>query len=384
MKILALFGTRPEAVKLAPVIRLMRADERFEPTVCVTAQHRELLDPALAFFGIRPEIDLDLMRPEQSLSDLSAAVLRGLEPVLAETRPDWVLVQGDTTTTLMAALAAFYAGAPVAHLEAGLRTGDKRAPFPEEINRRLASHVADLHLAPTAAARQALLHEGIADDRILVSGNTVIDALLWARERVRADEALVDASVSQRFGDTSRRMVLVTAHRRESFGAGMRAICEAVRALAEAHPAVDFVWPVHLNPHVRRAVEDVLVPSARANVVLLDPVDYPTFVWLLDRCHLVLTDSGGVQEEAPALGKPVLVMRATTERPEGVAAGVARLVGTDRARIVRETETLLADQDAYRRMNRAVNPYGDGRAAGRVLAALCDFDHQSGSQTRAP
>ena len=375
LKVLAVFGTRPEAIKLAPVLRAMRDDKRFEPHVCVTAQHRGMLDQVLTFFQIEPDFDLDLMQPDQSLYELSASALQGLERVLTRVQPDWVLVQGDTTTTLMGALAAFYARIPVAHLEAGLRTQDKYAPFPEEINRRLTSHIADLHFAPTGSARENLLREGIEDVRIVVSGNTVIDALLWAREKVRQAPSVVDRGVLQRFSDPLRRLVLVTAHRREAFGSGLHAICLALKELAQAHPEVDFVWPVHRNPNVREPVMQLLGPrdAGQPNVVLLDPVDYPTLVWLLERCHLALTDSGGIQEEAPALGKPVLVMRAVTERHEGIEAGTARLVGMQQEYITRSVTELLSNMEAYRRMSRAANPYGNGHSAECVLATLANF-----------
>jgi len=368
MKVLVAFGTRPEAIKLAPVIhRLAAAPDRFRTVVCVTAQHREMLDQVLAFFAIRPDRDLGLMRPDQTLPELTAAALPAMSAVLAAERPDLVVVQGDTTTTMATALAAFYARIPLAHVEAGLRTGDRFAPFPEEVNRRITSLVADLHFAPTARARDALLAEGVAPDRVHVTGNTVVDALLAARTRVRPPGGALAPLASD-----PRPLVLVTAHRRESFGAGLRAVCRAVRDLVERNPDLVVVLPVHLNPRVRAAVEEVLraSPACGTRLLLTEPVGYPDLVWLLDRCRLVLTDSGGIQEEAPTFRKPVLVMRDVTERPEGVAAGVARVVGTDRARIVAETERLLRDPAAYAAMAAAENPYGDGRAAERIVGVL--------------
>jgi len=370
-KVLVAFGTRPEAIKLAPVIHRLAADPaRFRTHVCVTAQHREMLDQVLSFFSIRPDRDLALMRPDQTLPALTAAALTAMAGVLAAERPDLVMVQGDTTTTMATALAAFYARIPIAHVEAGLRTGDRFAPFPEEVNRRVTSLVADWHFAPTARARDALLAEGVAPERIHVTGNTVVDALLAARARLAT--AGVPSPALAALGGDARPVVLVTAHRRESFGAGLRDVCLAVRDLVERNADLVAVFPVHLNPRVRAAVEEALGAVATRNprLVLTEPVGYPDLVWLLDRCRLVLTDSGGIQEEAPTFRKPVLVMREVTERPEGVAAGVARVVGTDRARIVAETERLLRDPAAYAAMAAAENPYGDGRAAERIVDAL--------------
>ena len=373
MKVLVAFGTRPEAIKLAPLLcRLAAAPDRFRTVVCVTAQHREMLDQVLEFFAVRPDRDLDLMRPDQSLPDLTAAALRGMTAVLADEWPDVVVVQGDTTTTMATALAAFYARVPLAHVEAGLRTGDRSAPFPEEVNRRVTSLLADLHFAPTARARDALLAEGVPPARVHVTGNTVVDALLLARERVRASPAAVLTGPLAALASDGRPLVLVTAHRRESFGAGLRGVCLAVRDLIERNPELVVVLPVHRNPHVREAVDAVLAgaPAAGGRLVLTDPLGYPQLVWLLDRCRLVLTDSGGIQEEAPTFQKPVLVMREVTERPEGVAAGVARVVGTDRGRIVAAAEELLRDPAAYAAMVARENPYGDGRAAERIVDVL--------------
>ncbi|MFN8496979.1 MAG: UDP-N-acetylglucosamine 2-epimerase (non-hydrolyzing) [Anaerolineae bacterium] len=362
MRVLSVFGTRPEAIKLAPVVRQLEATPTIESCVCVTAQHREMLDQVLDLFGITPHYDLDVMRPAQSLAEVTSRVLTGLDPVMSEARPDWVVVQGDTTTAMAAALASFYHGIRVAHVEAGLRTGNKRHPFPEEINRRIVSVVGDLHLAPTDTARGNLLREGIPPETIVVTGNPVIDALL----------AVADVPYSWADGPLAvvppgRRIVLVTAHRRESFGQPIRDICAALRCLAE-RPDVQVVYPVHLNPNIQGPVYELL--GDVAGVTLLPPLDYLPLVHLMKAAALVLTDSGGLQEEAPSLGKPVLVMRETTERPEAVAAGTARLVGTNTERIVAGVSRLLDDAAAYEQMARAVNPYGDGRARYRIVDAL--------------
>ncbi len=359
---------------MAPVVRALAADGRFLSRVCVTSQHRGMLDQVLELFELVPDHDLDLMRPRQALDALTARVLSGLSPVLAAERPDAVLVQGDTTTTFAATLAAFYAGIPVGHVEAGLRTGDLRAPFPEEANRLLADRIATFFYPPTPRCRDVLLAEGHPAGNVHLTGNTVIDALLWMRDRLRQipverhRDALGDAYGPVR--DPGVPLILVTAHRRESFGEGFRGICRGLRRLAEQRPELQLVYPVHLNPQVREPVRGSL--SDLPNVHLPEPLAYAPFVRLLDRATLVLTDSGGIQEEAPGLGKPVLVLRETTERPEGVEAGTARLVGTDPERIVAETERLLDDADAYRAMARAHNPYGDGRAAGRIVDALAE------------
>lgn len=363
INVLVVFGTRPEAIKLAPVIHALRArPERFRVRVCVTAQHRQMLDSVLQRFAIAPDYDLDLMRPNQSLCQTAAGVFQHLEPVLQREQPNWVLVQGDTTTVATAALAAFYTGARVAHVEAGLRTYDKRQPFPEEVNRRVASVIADLHFAPTERARQNLLREGIAASAIHVTGNTVVDALRWIVQQP-PPPALAHYTPSD-----GRRLVLITAHRRENFGRGLENICLAVRDLAQAFPDVHFVYPVHLNPNVQAPARRLL--SDLTNVTLTDPLDYASMAHLMQRATLILTDSGGIQEEAPTFGKPVLVLRETTERPEVIEAGVAQLVGADRARIVAEAARLLTDAEAYARMARAVNPYGDGRASERIADIL--------------
>jgi UDP-N-acetylglucosamine 2-epimerase (non-hydrolysing) len=367
--VLSVVGTRPEAIKMAPVVQeLRRHPERARSVVCVTGQHRQMLDQALALFEIRPDHDLALMQPDQSLSGLTARLFSGLDPIVREVRPDWVLAQGDTTTVFVAAVVAFYNGVPFGHVEAGLRTGDKRRPFPEEINRRLADAVADLYFAPTNGARQALLREGIASDKILVTGNTVIDALLSVAERPFDWASAGELAKVPR----QRRLVLITAHRRESFGEPFRELCLAISELAKrfAPEGVHFVYPVHLNPNVRKPVLELL--AGHDNVHLVEPVDYLTIVHLMKRASLVLTDSGGIQEEAPSLKVPVLVMREKTERPEGIDAGVVKLVGTARDAIVSESTRLLTDPAAHAAMASGANPYGDGHAAERIVAALLD------------
>ncbi len=368
LKVLSIFGTRPEAIKLAPVIKALRArPEEFASRVCVTGQHRELLDQVLRLFDIHPDHDLAVMRPDQSLFYSTARILTELEPVLAREKPDWVLVQGDTTTCFVASLAAFYLRIPVAHVEAGLRSRDLTQPFPEEANRRLADALTTLHFAPTDGARQNLLAEGVPDSHIRVTGNTVIDALLdvAARPYDYARGPLAALPLD------SRRLVLVTAHRRESFGEPLRALCQAIRALAERYSDAHIVYPVHLNPNVQQPVREML--GGRDNVSLLEPLDYEPFVHLMKRSTLILTDSGGLQEEAPSLGIPVLVMREVTERPEGVAAGAARVVGTDTNTIVVAASELLDSPALRTRMSKAQNPYGDGKASQRILAALLEF-----------
>jgi len=373
VKVLTVFGTRPEAIKLAPVVRALerRASDGVQAVVCVTAQHRQMLDQVLALFELRPAYDLGVMETNQTLAGVAAAVLARLEPVLRRERPDWVLVQGDTTTVAAAALAAFYAGARVGHVEAGLRTHDKWQPYPEEINRRVAGVIADLHFAPTERARENLLREGVPPAQVVLTGNPVIDALRWVAARPPPAEAralLARIGLGEGAAD-DRRLILVTAHRRENFGAPLEAVCAALREIAARGAGqVQIVYAVHLNPRVWEPVHRLLgdVPG----VTLTPPLDYATLVHLLRRAHLALTDSGGIQEEAPGLGVPVLVLRDVTERPEAVEAGTVRLVGTDRARIVAETCRLLDDPAAHRRMSQAVNPYGDGRASERIVAAL--------------
>lgn len=364
LPVMVVVGTRPEAIKLAPVVVKLRASTTLRPIVVATGQHREMLDQVLELFGIRPEIDLDVGLDRQSLATLTARVVDRLANPLVATGPAAVLVQGDTTTSFAAALAAFCHRVPVVHLEAGLRTYDLDAPFPEEGNRRLTAQIARLHLAPTSASRDNLLAEAIDPDRVFVVGNTVIDALLWSRRRVRAFQAPALSGLDA----DDRRIVLVTAHRRESWGEPLKAIGRALASIARNEPDVVVVFPIHRNPIVRDAVLPLL--DGLGNVRVTEPLDYTDFTRLMDRAHLILTDSGGVQEEGPSLGKPVLVLRDTTERPEGVTAGAAELVGTDPDRIVAAAHRLLHDPAAYARMATATNPYGDGHAARRVVGAL--------------
>jgi UDP-N-acetylglucosamine 2-epimerase (non-hydrolysing) len=374
LRVLSIIGTRPEAVKMAPVVQRLAHTSGLRSTVCVTAQHREMLDQVLGLFDIRPEFDLDLMRPDQPLADLTSALFSGLDRVLREVRPDWVLVQGDTTTVMAASMLAYYHHARLGHVEAGLRTGDKWQPFPEEVNRRVAGVVADLHFAPTTWARDNLLHEGVPPERIRVTGNPVIDALLDVASRAYDPASGPMASVPW-----GRRIILVTAHRRENFGRPLEAIFTALRRLAETYgEGLAIVYPVHLNPNVQEPARRILgqVP----NVVLLPPLDYLPMVHLMKRAHLVLTDSGGIQEEAPALGTPVLILRRVTERPEALKAGTARLVGTETERIVSETRRLLDDPQAHAAMAHAVNPFGDGHAAERIVAALLEAEKDGAPQ----
>jgi UDP-N-acetylglucosamine 2-epimerase (non-hydrolysing) len=372
LKILSIFGTRPEAIKMAPVVReLMRHPDRFTSRVCVTAQHRQMLDQVLNLFEIRPDHDLDIMRPGQDLYDVTSNVLLGLKPVLDAERPDLVLVHGDTTTTMTAALAAYYSRIPVGHVEAGLRTHNKFAPFPEEINRQVCGVLADLHFAPTETARTNLLQAGVPAAAIHVTGNTVVDALLSVSSRIASDPALQDSFARQfAFLDPEKRLILVTGHRRENFGEGFENICHALADIASGHPECEILYPVHLNPNVQEPVRRLLGSGAPGNVHLIEPVDYLPFVYLMNRSHLIITDSGGIQEEAPSLGKPVLVMRETTERPEAVAAGTVRLVGTDRKRIAAAAIHLLENPQEYQQMSQAHNPYGDGQAAARIADIL--------------
>lgn len=368
MKILSVFGTRPEAIKMAPVVKALAGDSDFEARVCVTAQHRQMLDQVLELFDIRPDFDLDLMQADQTLNDITGKVLSGMRTVFAQWKPDMVLVHGDTTTSLAAGLASYYAKIAVGHVEAGLRTGNKYSPWPEEMNRHLTGALADLHFAPTERARTNLLHEGVPADRIHVTGNTVIDALLVMESRIRADNAQREQLEALfPFLNAQKNLLIVTGHRRENFGPGFENICRALAEIARRDD-VQVVYPVHLNPHVQEPVQRIL--SGEPNVFLLEPLSYLPFVYLLHRCTLVLTDSGGIQEEAPALGKPVLVMRDTTERPEALHAGTALLVGTQGERIVREVCRLLDDAAAYQTMAEAHNPYGDGNAAHRITTIL--------------
>lgn len=366
-KILTIIGTRPEAIKLAPIVlELEKKPIVFISRICLTAQHRKMLDQPLAIFGIKPDYDLNIMSPGQTLAQITARAVKGLDDVVAKEKPDLVLVQGDTTTAFCGALAGYYNQITVGHIEAGLRTGNKYAPFPEEINRRLVSQIADLHFAPTENAKQALLQERIPATNIFVTGNTVIDALLWMRTQVLATRPELPPGLTPILD--RRRVILVTGHRRESFGEGFENICYAIREVADAFADVSFVYPVHLNPNVREPVMRIL--GTHPNIHLIEPLSYPSFVWLMDRAEIVLTDSGGVQEEAPSLGKPVLVMRETTERPEGVAAGNALLVGVRQDRIVEELTQLLQDPKKRAAMGAVNNPYGDGHAARRVVEIL--------------
>lgn len=369
MKVLTVFGTRPEAIKMAPLVKALAQDDAFESRLCVTAQHREMLDQVLNLFALTPDYDLNIMRPEQGLTEITSRILEGMKAVLTDFQPDVVLVHGDTTTTLAASLAAFYHRIPVGHVEAGLRTGDLSSPWPEEANRILTGHLARLHFTPTEQARQNLLRENLDDRRIFITGNTVIDALLWVRDRVVGDAALNQQLAARYpFLRADKKMILVTGHRRESFGGGFERICSALAQIARQHPEVQIVYPVHLNPNVLEPVNRIL--SDIDNIILIEPQEYLPFVWLMNHAWLILTDSGGIQEEAPSLGKPVLVMRDTTERPEAIAAGTVRLVGTDTQKIVAGITHLLNDDNAWQEMSRAHNPYGDGQACGRILQAL--------------
>lgn len=372
LKVMLVFGTRPEAIKMAPVVKeLQKSPHRFQTVVCVTAQHRQMLDQVLQLFDIRPDYDLDIMRPGQDLFDITSNVLQGLKPVLMKEQPDIILVHGDTTTTMSAALAAYYCRIPVGHVEAGLRTFNKFSPFPEEINRRTTGVLTDLHFAPTETARRNLLSEGVADTNIFVTGNTVIDALFSVVSKINDNKELNEYLAAEfPFLNPDRRLILVTGHRRENFGAGFESICRAIARIAESHEDVEVLYPVHLNPNVQEPVWRVLGNGRHANIHLIEPVDYLPFVYLMNRSHLIITDSGGVQEEAPSLGKPVLVMRETTERPEAVEAGTVRLVGTDEESIYREAARLLDSLDAYQSMSMALNPYGDGQAAEKIAKLL--------------
>lgn len=360
---------------MAPVVKeIEKYPEKFKSVVCVTAQHRQMLDQVLNLFEIKPDYDLDIMKPGQDLFDVTCNVLHGLKPVLEKELPDMVLVHGDTTTTMAASIASYYCKVKVGHVEAGLRTHNKYAPFPEEINRKIAGSLADLHFAPTETSKQNLLREGVPGKSIFVTGNTVIDALLIVTGRIRQDESLrkkFDADFS--FLDANKRLILVTGHRRENFGRGFENICLALAEIATTCPDVEILYPVHMNPNVREPVKRILSGENLKNVHLIEPVDYLPFVYLMDRSYLIITDSGGVQEEAPSLGKPVLVMRETTERPEAVTAGTVKLVGTNREKIVDETTALLSDINLYQAMSKAHNPYGDGKAALLIRDVLNQF-----------
>lgn len=382
-KIMLIFGTRPEAIKMCPLVKAFQQDpQHFQTVVCVTAQHREMLDQVLHLFAIQPDYDLNIMKQGQDLYDITSRVLLGLRDVLKEVRPDLVLVHGDTTTSTAAALAAFYQQIPVGHVEAGLRTHNIYSPWPEEMNRQITSRIASYHFAPTPLSRQNLLEEGIADDQIYVVGNSVIDALYMVLQHIKENagieeqiqtllnKANIPLALLSKWNRKEREMVLITGHRRENFGEGFIHICRAIRTLSEKYPAIDFVYPMHLNPNVRKPIAEVFGADYRMthpNVYLTEPLDYLPFVYMMSHTTVVLTDSGGIQEEAPGLGKPVLVMRDTTERPEAVTAGTVRLVGTDYDRIVKETTALLDKTNVYYEMAKAVNPYGDGKTSARIV-----------------
>ena len=363
-KNLIIFGTRPEAIKMAPLVKEFVKNKNFETKVCVTAQHREMLDQVLSFFEIVPDFDLDLMKPNQNLYSLTGDIINGLKPILEEFQPDYVYVHGDTTTTMSASIAAFYSGAKVCHVEAGLRTFNKRAPFPEEINRSIAGRVCDYHFAPTSISKENLIRENIADKDVLITGNTVIDALQASVEKV---ELLNDSEINnlKEIVDLAKKVILVTGHRRENHGQGFINICNALKQIAIENPGVEIIYPVHLNPNVQKPVYELLADLP--NIKLIDPLSYPAFVWLMNKSFLIITDSGGVQEEAPSLGKPVLVMRDTTERPEAVDAGTVILVGTNTEKIVSEATLLLNDKEKYNQMSALHNPYGDGKACEKIV-----------------
>lgn len=380
IKVLSVFGTRPEAIKMAPLVKALEKAQGVESVVCVTGQHREMLDQVLTLFGIVPDFDLNIMKQGQDLYDVTSKVLLGLRDVLKEVKPSIVLVHGDTSTSTAAALAAFYQQIPVGHVEAGLRTFDIYSPWPEEMNRLITGRIATYHFSPTTLSRDNLLREGIQDNRIIVTGNTVIDALHMVVDRIKTDANLnqeIQQSLKTMGYDVDRlsdgrRLVLITGHRRENFGDGFMHICSAIQTLSKKYPNVDFVYPMHLNPNVRRPIQQVFGHEEHPNVFFIEPLEYLTFVYLMEKSAIVLTDSGGIQEEAPGLGKPVLVMRDTTERPEAVDAGTVKLVGTDFDKIVSEVSELLDNEESYLKMSKSVNPYGDGKACERIVTYLCE------------
>ena len=372
-KVLIIFGTRPEAIKMAPLVKAFLKNPTFETKVCVTAQHREMLDQVLNFFEITPDYDLNLMKPGQNLYGLTAAIITGLQPVLEEFQPDYVFVHGDTTTTMGASIASFYSGAKICHVEAGLRTFNKKSPFPEEINRTITGHVADYHFAPTQTSYDNLCNEGISKENILITGNTVIDALFDSVSKVdNIDDVEIKNMKSEI--DFSKRIILVTGHRRENHGQGFINICNALKEIGESVDNVQIIYPVHLNPKVQKPVYEIL--GKQENIKLIPPLAYPAFVWLMNKCELVITDSGGVQEEAPSLGKPVLVMRDTTERPEAVDAGTVILVGTDKKKIINETIDLMGNTKRYKAMSKLHNPYGDGKASKRIVEFIKNLSNE--------
>lgn len=373
------FGTRPEAIKMAPLVKeFQKYPKEFETIVCVTGQHREMLDQVLHIFDIRPDYDLNIMKQGQDLYDVTTRVLMGMRDVLKESRPDLVLVHGDTTTSTASALAAFYQQIPVGHIEAGLRTHNIYSPWPEEMNRLLTGRIATYHFAPTLLSLQNLLQENVADEKITVTGNTVIDALYWVVQKIKENKTLAREleNILAKSGYTvsrltqGKKLVLITGHRRENFGDGFISICKAIKSLSEKYPEVDFVYPMHLNPNVRKPIQEVFGESQKANMFFIEPLEYLSFVYLMEKSAIVLTDSGGIQEEAPGLGKPVLVMRDTTERPEALEAGTVKLVGTDYDKIVNEVSGLLDSREYYEKMSKAVNPYGDGKACCKIIEAL--------------
>ena len=373
------FGTRPEAIKMAPLVKeFQKYPKEFETIVCVTGQHREMLDQVLHIFDIRPDYDLNIMKQGQDLYDVTTRVLMGMRDVLKESRPYLVLVHGDTTTSTASALAAFYQQIPVGHIEAGLRTHNIYSPWPEEMNRLLTGRIATYHFAPTLLSRQNLLQENVADEKITVTGNTVIDALYWVVQKIKENKTLAREleNILAKSGYTvsrltqGKKLVLITGHRRENFGDGFISICKAIKSLSEKYPEVDFVYPMHLNPNVRKPIQEVFGESQKANMFFIEPLEYLSFVYLMEKSAIVLTDSGGIQEEAPGLGKPVLVMRDTTERPEALEAGTVKLVGTDYDKIVNEVSGLLDSREYYEKMSKAVNPYGDGKACCKIIEAL--------------
>lgn len=380
-KVMLVFGTRPEAIKMAPLVKcFQKYPDKFETCVCVTGQHRQMLDQVLELFEIQPDYDLNIMKPGQDLYDVTARVLTGMRDVLMDAKPDVVLVHGDTTTSMAAALAAFYQQIPVGHVEAGLRTHDIYSPWPEEMNRQITGRVAEYDFCPTTLSRSNLLEEDVSEGKIVVTGNTVIDALYWVVDKIKRDASL-NAELEHQLKDAGydterlkdgRRLVLITGHRRENFGDGFISICKAIKSLAEKYPAVDFVYPMHLNPNVRKPIHEVFGECLRdySNLFFIEPLEYLSFVFLMEKSSIVLTDSGGIQEEAPGLGKPVLVMRDTTERPEALEAGTVKLVGTDYDCIVDSVSALLSDDTMYSKMSTATNPYGDGQACQRIVACL--------------
>lgn len=363
-KNLIIFGTRPEAIKMAPLVKEFQKHSEFETKVCVTAQHREMLDQVLTFFNIIPDYDLNLMKPNQNLYSLTADIITDMKDVLDDFKPDFIYVHGDTTTTMAASIAGFYSGAKICHVEAGLRTYNKRSPFPEEINRQVTGRIADYHFAPTEQSKENLVSENVTEEDIMITGNTVIDALLYSSDRVNTlQNNEIDAL--KNIVDVNKKLILVTGHRRENHGQGFINICEALKEIANANSDVQIIYPVHLNPNVKGPVYDIL--SEIKNIQLIDPLAYPAFVWLMTQSYMIITDSGGVQEEAPSLGKPVLVMRDTTERPEAVMAGTVILVGTDKNKIISEAQSLLSDIERYQNMSALHNPYGDGKACERII-----------------